>query len=200
MYNKRTVPLLHEEEISIMSKVQTEGQVYLSNVASSQKPFGLRTYVKPLEAGDISLRYNGGIGPYKRELVTVNSELIDKWKIITSCLTAEHAGETDKNGQKRIFSTLEMLEPGTICTETYMLLNIFDNQSECVNMMHYLKTRFVRALVAMVTATQHLSKTNFRFVPLQDFSKPWTDVELYAKYGLTDEEIAFIESMIKPME
>ena len=69
-----------------------------------------------------------------------------------------------------------------------------------VNMLQYLKTRFVRVLVAMVTATQHLSRSNFRFVPLQDFSKPWTDVELYAKYGLTDEETAFIESMIKPME
>ena len=194
------VLIRHQEEISIMSKVQVKGQDYLSNVASSQKPFGLRTYVKPLETGDISLRYNGGVGPYKRELVTVNSELIDKWKIITSCLTAEHAGETDKNGQKRIFSTLEILEPGAICTETYMLLNAFDNQNECVNMLHYLKTRFVRALVAMVTATQHLSKANFRFVPLQDFSKVWTDSELYAKYGLTAEEIAFIESMIKPLE
>ena len=193
------VLIRHQEEISIMSKVQVEGQIYLSNVAYSQKPFGLRTYVKPLEAGDISLRYNGGVGPYKRELVTVNSELIDKWKIITSCLTAEHAGETDKNGQKRIFSTLEILEPGTICTETYLLLSAFDNQNECVNMMQFLKTRFVRALVAMVTATQHLSKANFRFVPLQDFSKPWTDVELYAKYGLTDDEILFVESMIKPM-
>ena len=194
------VLIRHQEEISIMSKVQIEGQTYLSNIASSQKPFGLRTYVKPLEAGDISLRYNGGVGPYKRELVTVNSELIDKWKIITSCLTAEHAGETDKNGQKRIFSTLEILEPGTICTETYLLLSAFDNQNECVNMMQFLKTRFVRALVAMVTATQHLSRSNFRFVPLQDFNKPWTDAELYAKYGLTDEEIAFIESMIKPIE
>jgi hypothetical protein len=194
------VLIRHQEEISIMSKVQIDGQIYLSNVASSQKPFGLRTYVKPLEAGDISLRYNGGVGPYKRELVTVNSVLIDKWKIITSCLTAEHAGETDKNGQKRIFSTLEILEPGTICTETYLLLSAFDNQNECVNMMQFLKTRFVRALVAMVTATQHLSRSNFRFVPLQDFNKPWTDAELYAKYGLTDEEIAFIESMIKPME
>ena len=194
------VLIRHQEEISIMSKVQIDGQIYLSNVASSQKPFGLRTYVKPLEAGDISLRYNGGVGPYKRELVTVNSVLIDKWKIITSCLTAEHAGETDKNGQKRIFSTLEILEPGTICTETYLLLSAFDNQNECVNMMQFLKTRFVRALVAMVTATQHLSRSNFRFVPLQDFSKPWTDAELYAKYGLTDGEIAFIEAMIKPME
>jgi site-specific DNA-methyltransferase (adenine-specific) len=67
-------------------------------------------------------------------------------------------------------------------------------------MLLYLKTRFVRALIGMATSTQQMSKANFRFVPLQDFSKPWTDAELYAKYGLTDEEIAFIESMIKPME
>jgi len=194
------VLIRHQEEVSIMSKIQIEGQIYLSNTAYSQKPFGLRTYVKPLESGDIYLRYNGGMGPYNRNLVTVNENLIDKWKIIISCLTAEHAGETDKNGQKRIFSSLEILEPGTICTETYMLLSTFDNQNECVNMLKYLKTRFVRALVAMVTATQHLSKANFRFVPLQDFSKPWTDEELYKKYNLTEDEIAFIESMIKPME
>lgn len=46
----------------------------------------------------------------------------------------------------------------------------------------------------------NLSKLVFAFVPMQDFSKPWTDEELYAKYDLTDEEIAFVESMIKPME
>jgi site-specific DNA-methyltransferase (adenine-specific) len=153
-----------------------------------------------MEEGDILLRYNGGIGPFNSELVIVNKELIGKWKIITSCLTAEHAGETDKNGQKRIFSTMEILEPGVICTETYMLLSSFDKQEECINMLNYLKTRFVRALVAMVTATQHMSKANFRFVPLQDFSRSWTDADLYAKYGLTEDEIAFIESMIKPME
>lgn len=194
------VLIRHQEEVSILSKVVREGQTYLSNVAYSQKPFGLRTYVKPLEQGDILLRYNGGIGPYNSELVTGNKELIGKWKIITSCLTAEHAGETDKNGQKRIFSTLELLEPGTICTETYMLLSTFDSKEACNNMLQFLKTRFVRALVAMATSTQHLSKANFRFVPLQDFTRPWTDADLYAKYHLTDEEIQFIESMIKPME
>ena len=194
------VLIRHQEELSIMNKVQKEDQSYLSSTVFSQKPFGLRTYVKPLEQGDIKLRYNGGIGPYNSDLVTVNKELIGKWKIITSCLTAEHAGETDKNGQKRIFSTLEILEPGTICTETYMLLNVFDNQQECINMLQFLKTRFVRAMVAMVTATQHLSKANFRFVPLQDFTRSWTDTDLYEKYGLTEDEVSFIESMIKPME
>ncbi len=67
-------------------------------------------------------------------------------------------------------------------------------------MLQFLKTRFVRAMVAMVTATQHLSKANFRFVPLQDFTRSWTDADLYEKYGLTEDEVSFIESMIKPME
>ena len=194
------VLIRHQEEISILSKVQVNGQTYLNEVAFSQKPFGLRTYVKPLAEGDIKLRYNGGIGPYSRDLITVNSNLIDQWKIVTSRLTAEHAGETDRNGQKRIFSILEILEPGTICTETYMMLCACASQMECTNMLQYLKTRFVRALIAMATSTQQMSKANFRFVPLQDFSKPWTDEELYKKYNLTEDEIAFIESMIKPME
>ena len=189
-----------EEEIDIIEKVQATNPTYMNSIVFSQKPFGLRTYVKPLENGDIKLRYNGGIGLYERNLISTNKELIDKWKIVTSRLTAEHAGETDRNGQKRIFSTLEILEPGTICTETYMMLSVFDTKEECINMFNYLKTRFVRELVAMSTSTQQMSKANFRFVPLQDFSKPWTDTELYAKYKLTKDEIAFIESMIKPME
>lgn len=194
------VLIRHQEEISILNKVQVKGQTYLNAIAYSQKPFGLRTYVKPLAEGDILLRYNGGIGPYSRDLITVNNKLIDRWKIVTSRLTAEHAGETDRNGQKRIFSILEILEPGTICTETYMMLCACESQKECTNMLQYIKTRFVRALIAMATSTQQMSKANFRFVPLQDFNKPWTDAELYAKYGLTNDEIAFIESMIKPME
>ncbi len=194
------VLIRHQEEISILNKVQIEGQTYLNEIAYSQKPFGLRTYVKPMENGNILLRYNGGIGPYDRDCITVNKDLIDSWKIVTSRLTAEHAGETDKNGQKRIFATLEMLEPGTICTETYMMLCTYKSESECANVLKYLKTRFVRALIAMATSTQQMSKANFRFVPLQDFTKPWTDEELYKKYNLTDDEIKFIELMIKPME
>ena len=125
--------------------------------------------------------------------------MIDKWKVITSCLTAEHAGETDKNGQKRILSTLEVLPPGAICTETYMLLSTFDNETECLNMLNYLKTKFVRALIASVTSTQHLSKSNFRFVPVLDFKQEWTDERLFDKFGLSIPEVDFINLMIKSM-
>ena len=67
-------------------------------------------------------------------------------------------------------------------------------------MISYMQTRFFRFMVSLIKNTQNISKTVFSPVPVQDFSKPLTDDELYAKYGLTDEEIAFIESMIKPME
>lgn len=66
--------------------------------------------------------------------------------------------------------------------------------------MSYIQTRFFRFLVLLIKNTQDATSRVYQFVPLQDFSKPWTDEELYAKYGLTEEEIAFIESMIKPME
>ena len=70
----------------------------------------------------------------------------------------------------------------------------------CDNLLNYLKTSFVRFLVLQAVSSIHISRTSFTFVPMQDFSKPWVDAELYAKYNLTQEEIDFIESMIKPME
>ena len=191
------VYIRHIEELSILDKIGCE-KSFLS--IYPRKPFGLSTDVKPTNEGDIILRYPGGRGSFKSSMVTTNKDLIGKWKVVTSYATAEHAGETDKNGQKRIISTLEILEPNVVCSETYLLVAVFDSKIEAENMLSYIKTRFVRALIAMITTTQHLARANFRFVPLQDFSKPWTDAELYAKYGLTEDEIAFIESMIKPME
>lgn len=188
----------HKEELSILSKVKKCTSKFLD--VYPQKPFGLRTYVKPTEDGDIELRYNGGIGKFHSADITINQQLIGKWKIVTSRLTAEHAGETDKNGQKRILATLEVLAPNVVCTETYMLLAVFDSELEANNFFAYLKTRFVRSLIAMVTASQQMSRASFRFVPFLDFSRSWSNADLYAKYGLTDEEILFIESTIKPMD
>lgn len=189
--------LRHKDEVTIFEKIRSEKsflEVY------PRKPFGLATNVKPIVGGDIGLRYNGGLGTYKRQNIAVNADLIDKWKVISSYLTAEHAGETDKNGQKKIISTIEVLKPKVVCTETYLLLATFDTENEAKNFMAYMRTCFVRCIIAMVTSTQHLARSNFRFVPVQDFTKTWTDADLYKKYGLTDEEIGFIESTIKPMK
>ena len=74
-----------------------------------------------------------------------------------------------------------------------------DSEEEAKNFIIYLKTKFFRSLVLSIKISQHAPSKTYRFVPMQDFTKPWTDAELYKKYSLTDEEIAFIESMIKPM-
>ena len=114
--------------------------------------------------------------------------------------SAEHAGQTDRDGRKRIISRIEILPPNMICTESYLLLKTFEKQEEANNLKEYVKTNFFRFLLSTILLTQNIAKDKFQFVPLQDFSKPWTDEELYKKYGLTDEEIQFIESMIRPME
>ena len=189
-----------KEAISIIKKIQLRESKFYSERVSSQKPFGLRTYVKPTESGDIKLRYSGGIGPFNRVDVTSGIDWIDKWKVTMSYLTYDHAGRPDKNGQRRIFSTMDILPPETVCTETYIVIDCFDTEQEAKNLMAYLKTRFVRFLVAQLAATQHLSKATFGFVPVQDFTEEWTDEKLYKKYELTEDEIAFIESTIRVME
>lgn len=103
-----------------------------------------------------------------------------------------------------------MLEPNEICTETYLVVDAFDTKEEAEHLRSYLKTRFVRFLIAQLASTQHLSKEKFSFVPLQDFSKnmpiDWTksvgeiDEQLFAYYGLTEAEQTFIKSTIKEMQ
>ncbi|MDE2545785.1 MAG: hypothetical protein O0W99_03145 [Methanocorpusculum sp.] len=90
--------------------------------------------------------------------------------------------------------------PNTVCNESYLVIGPFSNESECENVISYISTKFFRFLVLQKKNSQNAARGVYKFVPQQDFSKPWTDEELYIKYGLTEEEIAFIESMIKPME
>ena len=92
--------------------------------------------------------------------------------------------------------------PNTICTETYLVVGADLNLSKlkATNCAQYLKTKFARFLLSLAKVSQHGTAKTYRFVPVVDFSKSWTDAKLYKKYNLTKEEIAFIESTIKPME
>lgn len=197
--------------IPIVNKLKNFSSInYFDSCVSAQRPFGLRTYVKPQDSGDLVLRYNGGKGLYKNNSTIINQDWIPKWKVIMSYLTYDHAGRADKDGKKRIFSTMEILCPNEICTETYLVIYTSNNEVEVKHVLSYMKTKFVRFMVSLVTATQHISKASFRLVPIQDFTEnsdidwgksvPEIDQQLYRKYNLSDDEIAFIEKMIKPME
>jgi hypothetical protein len=171
---------------------------------SRQKPFGLRTYFRgsthKTRDDDVLVQQSGGQSWIKRSKITEGANLIDKWKVFTSKSSSEHAGQADKNGQRRVLSLSGILRPGTAVTETYIVLGSFDSKQTARNCYSYIRTRFFRFLVATRTSAQDLPRSAYSFVPEQDFSRTWTDADLYAKYHLTDDEIAFIESMIRPME
>ena len=91
-------------------------------------------------------------------------------------------------------------DQNSCCTETYLVVGPFSKKDIAYNVISYFSTRFFRFLVMLRKNTQHASKGVYKFVRVQDFTKLWTDAELYDKYGFSDEEIKFIESMIRSMD
>lgn len=100
---------------------------------------------------------------------------------------------------RKVLSIVDILPPGTICTETYIIAGAFDSCAEAENLAQYLKTRFVRFLVSQLSFSQDITKERFYFVPLLDTSVEWTDDRLYDRYRLTEDEIDFIKTKIRPM-
>ena len=194
----------------------------LSIIISKTKPFGVRKdlFNKPErypKANVSDLYYDGSIlihgvkgikGGAKRlsayvnkSIITKNNSWIDKWKLFFTTSYSTNATIPPED----ILSA-----PGSACTETFIVIGPFGLKSEMLNCHKYLHTNFVRALLYFGHGTMQVTASVFQFVPLQDFTSTsdidWSqsiadiDRQLYAKYGLSDEEIAFIEKMIKPME
>lgn len=186
--------------LPIVRKALSKDEKNLSEMVSSRRPFGLDSNTSFDEEGDVILRSSKGLGKIKRNRIESGLELIPKWKVIVSKVSFEHAGVPDKDGMMRVLSVLQVMPPESVCTESYLVAGAFDTEEEANNMVSYLKTKFARFLIMQMLASMNMSKASYSFVPMQDFSKPWTDEELYEKYKLNDEEIAFIDSMIKPME
>ena len=190
----------HNESVDIIHKVNSQKEGKMSSMVSSSKPFGLRTFVRPQECGDIVLRWQNGEGPYNSNEITTGREMINQWKVITSYVGYDHAGSPGKDGKRKVFSKIDILPPKTICTETYLVVGSFNSEAEAKHLVAYMKTLFFRFLVSQFMYSHHITRDSYRLVPIQDFAQEWTDEKLYAKYGLTEDEIAFIESMIRPME
>jgi site-specific DNA-methyltransferase (adenine-specific) len=190
----------HGQAVPIIRKVLDRKEKNMSKQVSSRKPFGLPTNERPKKIGDITLRWQKGDGPFNRKDVTTGIEMIDEWKVITSYVGYDHAGNPGKDGKRRVFSKIDILPPGTICTETYLVIGSYKKETQAKNLVGYMKTRFFRFLVAQFMYSHHITKDSYSFVPLLDMNNNWTDELLYKRYGITGEEIAFIESKIRPME
>lgn len=170
-------------------------------LVSSRKPFALETTFKgkaTKRAGDVLIYQNGGTGYVARNTVPSGNDLIDKWKIYVG-RAAPGTGNRDTYPH-RILSTPFIGEPGSICSETYLCIGPLDSKSEAESVLSYLTCRLTRLLILLHKPSQDTTRKVYTFVPTQDWTKQWTDVDLYAKYGLTVSEIAFIEKIVRPMD
>ena len=194
-----------KQAITILSKIKSSTNTFMEEWISPLRPFGFRGYFVNDEAfhsaPDILLHPIACIGKgrqkgyVERELIKIHKEWIDNFKVIMPRANNIGTELNDDNLNAFIGS------PKTICTESYLVIGggLKLTENECKNICLYLRTKFARFMHRVAKSSQDATSKTFKFVPLQDFSKPWTDEELYKKYNLTDDEIKFIESMIKPM-
>lgn len=186
----------YNEGVSILRKVQKNNQGSFSQMISSRKPFDLATNVKgskEKKVGFVKLYQNGGTAYWDTANIKKNRELIEKHKVLVPY--AIGVGDMRKDILKPIYA-----EPNSICTETYLVVASFDDKQQCENVISYIDTKFFHFLLGLKKNTQHTTQKVYELIPMQDFSKPWTDEELYKKYKLTKKEIAFIEKMVRPMD
>ena len=194
------------EAVSILRKISFSGNENISKLVSSRKPFGIATDVR------LSQKQTDGIKIYaypndgfvRRNEVKTNIEWIDCYKVYISYAYGERG-----DFPYFVIGKPFLGEPNTCCSETYLVIAPNEQTQYCMNVIKYLKTKFLRFLVLQKKNTQHATSKVYAFVPLQDFTAnsdiDWNraiseiDRQLYAKYHLTDEETAFIEKMIKPM-
>jgi site-specific DNA-methyltransferase (adenine-specific) len=190
--------------VSIVHKVLKTGIAPHSDFAYPRNPFGFQTNFrgkKKKDAGDIEIVTSVGIQYIPRSSVVKNADIIDSYKILIGRLVPSN-GELDvdpKDGYKVITDT-RIIGPGQINTETYLDIGVFSTKKEAVNFENFLHCKFTRFLLRQAISSLNVTRECFRFVPHENFKESWSDAKLYAKYKLTQEEIDFIESMIKPME
>ena len=184
------------EAVPILEKVRAKGEPTLDARVSSQKPFGLRTFfhgqpdTKRLKE-PVKLFGSQKISWVERSAIPTNTSWIDKWKVLMTRVQGTSAAIETKFLSKPIVA-----EPGTACTESYIVAGLFDTEAEAKNYAIYLRTRFARFLVSLRKSTQDAPRHVYAFIPDLPLDQEWTDAKLYKRYGLTEEEIAFIESQV----
>ena len=196
----------HNQAISILNKVRKISSEFMEDWISPAKPFGFRGYFvndENFHSTDENLKnpvvcIGKGLqkGYVERKLIEVRKDWIDKWKVMIPY--ANNIGTELNDDNLNAF----VGAPKEICTESYLVVGCghLENKNSAENLANYLHTRFARFMHSLAKASQHATSKTFCFVPVQDFSKAWTDAELYLKYNLTAEEINFIESKVKPMD
>ena len=194
--------------ISIIEKIRAKADSFVDEMVSAIDTFGIPSKVRGHEEyteGDILLVHSDGANSSKtsyisKDVVTKNAHLIDKYKVRISILVPQN-GEAGVKPEKgyRSMSTPHLVYPGQVDSFSYLNIGFFDNETEAENFRKYMMCKLPRFMMRTTYSSAHISQSNFIFVPKMDYTRSWTDPELYEYFGLSDEEIQLVESTMRPM-
>ena len=212
--NEFEVFVRYNKALSIIRKIVDVTSNYISNIVAARNLYNLDSSVRGFsdkeQETDIKVYTSRGVGYIQLESITSGLSSIDSYKLFMGKVLSGHIGETDEKGQVKVIASIFIGSAYEVCTDSYLVIGPFRIKKEAVNAERYFKTKFLRFLLLQSLVSMNISRNNFRFVPLQDFTSnsdiDWSrsigeiDAQLYEKYGLEKNEIDFIERMIKPME
>ncbi len=184
--------------IPIIRKILPVLNQSFSQIVSPRKAFGLGSDFKSFQKNE----FPNSVRLYKvNEQVYVDKKHVFKrkdWIELIKIFTVKATGD-GKTIPSSVISKPFIVKRNTCCTETYLIIGPCKSLVEAENILSYMKCRFFRFLVMLKKNTQNMTRGTFDLVPLQDFNEPWDDAKIYDKYKLSNEDIAFIESTVKPM-
>lgn len=190
--------------LSIVKKIQAVSDEFMDKGVLQLAPFGLRTYIRgealPFE-NSIKVLSSEGYGYVSKDDINRNREKMNKYKVVIGRLVPSNGevGIDPSKGYKAI-TCPQVVQNDEVVTETYLVCATLDTLREAVNCCEYLKLKFPRFLLRLTYSSMNVNRANFVFVPNQDFTRSYSDEDLYKKYNLTEDEVAYIERLIRPME
>jgi site-specific DNA-methyltransferase (adenine-specific) len=196
----------YNQAISILAKIRSHGEQTLETRVQSRNPYGIPSNfsdfsaLKTPKSPILLYRSRRGSSTDRKVYIGVdqiqsNLAFKDRIKVLVS--KASPGGDEYPHA---VLGRPFVAPSNSVSTETYLIVDFPKSSAEGENLVSYMSTRFFRFLVSLIKNTQNISKGSFAFVPIQDLSKAWTDKSLYAKYGITADEVAFIETMVRPMD
>lgn len=191
--------------IDILRKVLNHGEPSVNTILARDKEFGWTSNFDGFHAkerpGDVPLYYIRSMkrsqGFIQRSAVTKSEHLIDTWKLLVPAVGSGR--ERERSGVDLVLGPPLIAPSPSVCTQSYLFFYL-SSRAEAASLESYYRTRFFRFLVSLRKITQHATHSTYRWVPMQSWDRTWTDAALYKQYGITREEQAFIESMIRPMK
>jgi site-specific DNA-methyltransferase (adenine-specific) len=188
--------------LTILNKVTAKAEKTMDALVSGDTPFGLATnfgdYDKKQGKNTLQLfmtiKQKREVVWVKENFIAKNRQLIRTWKLLIPKAYGER-GAIPAN----VLGPSIVAPPDSVCSQTYLVIGPFPTRRQARSVQSYLWTRFARFLISLRKITQDVPKGAYSWLPVQEWDRAWTDVDLYKKYGITKDEIAFIESMIRPM-